>query len=328
LMKKAAANAQASVLAAVQKKNMGPSEVESLMKKAAANAEASVLSQLEKKNTGEGVLEEMQRKAAANADASVLSQLEKNNVGPGVLEEMLKAAAANADSSVLAELEKKNVGPSNVAQMQAAGRAEVNPLTALMQKNAGPSEVAQMMAMNQFGTAAEPSDVAIAPRRKSLAAPRSMQKRQSITKKSFANAEDEEMYHKKYEQKIEHESELLERFKQIDSDGDGLLTFDELFDYLTKEGKDVTKEQVMDLLLEVDMNEDGFVDADEFAAVFDRAPEKMRSPARAVYDALNSVSSTVSTTVKNQVKRRGGVVVAAAAGAAAAATLSVMKGHN
>jgi hypothetical protein len=32
--------------------------------------------------------------------------------------------------------------------------------------------------------------------------------------------------------------------------------FDELFDYLTKEGKDVTKEQVMDLLLEVDMNED------------------------------------------------------------------------
>ena len=41
--------------------------------------EASVLAELEKKNVGRGVLEEMQKVAAANASASVLAELEKKN---------------------------------------------------------------------------------------------------------------------------------------------------------------------------------------------------------------------------------------------------------
>ncbi|EDO42554.1 predicted protein [Nematostella vectensis] len=57
---------------------------------------------------------------------------------------------------------------------------------------------------------------------------------------------------------------LLKAFKKIDVNGDGFITFDELFKMLTTKGERMTKSEVQSILDEADYNHDGKLDYNEF----------------------------------------------------------------
>lgn len=60
---------------------------------------------------------------------------------------------------------------------------------------------------------------------------------------------------------------MIKAFKCIDTNGDGFITYDELFALLTKQGERMTKSEVQTILDNADINNDGKLDYSEFAAM-------------------------------------------------------------
>ncbi|XP_020242970.1 calmodulin-like protein 3 [Asparagus officinalis] len=64
-------------------------------------------------------------------------------------------------------------------------------------------------------------------------------------------------------------SDLETVFSSFDSNGDGLITFQELLDSLTRLRLSVTPDDVRSMMEKVDLNEDGLIDVEEFRVVYD-----------------------------------------------------------
>ncbi|ONK60218.1 uncharacterized protein A4U43_C08F15630 [Asparagus officinalis] len=68
-------------------------------------------------------------------------------------------------------------------------------------------------------------------------------------------------------------SDLETVFSSFDSNGDGLITFQELLDSLTRLRLSVTPDDVRSMMEKVDLNEDGLIDVEEFRVVSDATPK-------------------------------------------------------
>jgi Ca2+-binding EF-hand superfamily protein len=66
-------------------------------------------------------------------------------------------------------------------------------------------------------------------------------------------------------------------FYDADINKDGVLTFDELYNLFSKINPDMTRNDLMTLMKEIDENNDGKLDIDEFIALMQMDPETMRS---------------------------------------------------
>ena len=60
------------------------------------------------------------------------------------------------------------------------------------------------------------------------------------------------------------EDELIEVFKIFDSDGNGLINSNELLNVMVTLGENINKEDIEDLIKEVDHDYDGFINFEEF----------------------------------------------------------------
>lgn len=120
--------------------------------------------------------------------------------------------------------------------------------------------------------------------------------------------------------------QLKAQFDKIDTSGDGVVTFDELVDFLTSSGKKVGKEEVMDLMVEIDDNEDGFVEFPEFVEIFLKAPDTLPIGMRILVGALGYTITAAKTAVKTTAIRAAAERTGMAVGAMAAfAAMSMMK---
>lgn len=86
---------------------------------------------------------------------------------------------------------------------------------------------------------------------------------------------------------------MLKAFKCIDTNGDGFITHDELFRLLTKQGERMTKSEVQAILDDADVNNDGKLDYNEFAALLvstaeDCKQKSLKKLARADDDVASS----------------------------------------
>uniref|UniRef100_A0A2C9M0C2 EF-hand domain-containing protein n=1 Tax=Biomphalaria glabrata TaxID=6526 RepID=A0A2C9M0C2_BIOGL len=64
---------------------------------------------------------------------------------------------------------------------------------------------------------------------------------------------------------VTSEEELLKAFHKIDLNGDGYISLDELYKIMTTKGEKMSKDEVKDIIDEVDENKDGKLDYKEFA---------------------------------------------------------------
>ena len=60
------------------------------------------------------------------------------------------------------------------------------------------------------------------------------------------------------------EEELIEAFKIFDKDGNGLISSDELLHVMITLGENTNMEEIEDLIKEVDLDEDGMINYEEF----------------------------------------------------------------
>ncbi|XP_074663137.1 neo-calmodulin-like [Tubulanus polymorphus] len=60
------------------------------------------------------------------------------------------------------------------------------------------------------------------------------------------------------------EDELMRAFRVFDADGNGKISADELKKMLRKRGDKLTEEEMNDVMNNADINEDGFIDYEEF----------------------------------------------------------------
>lgn len=96
---------------------------------------------------------------------------------------------------------------------------------------------------------------------------------------------------------------LIKAFKCIDTNGDGFISYDELFKLLTKQGERMTKSEVQAILDDADLNNDGKLDYNEFAAMLLATAEdcKQKSLKRlARDDYMVSPSASLSSFNKRQ----------------------------
>lgn len=98
---------------------------------------------------------------------------------------------------------------------------------------------------------------------------------------------------------------MLKAFKCIDTNGDGFITHDELFRLLTKQGERMTKSEVQAILDDADVNNDGKLDYNEFAALLvttaeDCKQKSLKKLARADDDDVTSPSLSNSGTNRRQ----------------------------
>ena len=63
---------------------------------------------------------------------------------------------------------------------------------------------------------------------------------------------------------FESEEELIEAFKIFDKDGNGLIGSEELLNVMLSLGEDSNKEEIEDLINEVDLDRDGLINYEEF----------------------------------------------------------------
>ena len=63
---------------------------------------------------------------------------------------------------------------------------------------------------------------------------------------------------------FESEEELIEAFKIFDKDGNGLIGSEELLNVMLTLGEDSNKEEIEDLINEVDLDRDGLINYEEF----------------------------------------------------------------
>jgi len=73
--------------------------------------------------------------------------------------------------------------------------------------------------------------------------------------------------------KLENEENLWKAFKTFDADGSGFITAEELVLALEKYGMSMGKDEVQQMIAEVDSNKDGLINYDEFVAMM-RGNEK------------------------------------------------------
>jgi Ca2+-binding EF-hand superfamily protein len=67
--------------------------------------------------------------------------------------------------------------------------------------------------------------------------------------------------------KEDRTEDIRAMFKEADTDYSGFLSIDEMYACLLKMGADVTKQEVIDLFTEFDINGDMQIDIDEFVAI-------------------------------------------------------------
>ena len=115
---------------------------------------------------------------------------------------------------------------------------------------------------------------------------------------------------------INRVAQLRQIFDEIDTDGSGHISKDELATALEKGGKDASPEAIEKILAEVDLNKDGEISFSEFETVFNRAPDELptalsslvsmgsfmlnkvvKSPARGVLNAASATAGAVAGAV-------------------------------
>lgn len=64
-------------------------------------------------------------------------------------------------------------------------------------------------------------------------------------------------------------------FHDADINKDGVLSFDELYALFSKINSDITKNDLITLMKEIDENNDGQLDVDEFIALMQMDPETL-----------------------------------------------------
>ena len=117
----------------------------------------------------------------------------------------------------------------------------------------------------------------------------------------------------------DEEIEVL--FKQFDTSGDGYLSFEELMAALKKGGKDVSADEAIAIIAEVDENADGQIELSEFIDMFHLAPDKMPygvrtlvdvsslllTPATLLVKAVSNVAEAIVETVAPKAAAGGGI---------------------
>jgi hypothetical protein len=83
-----------------------------------------------------------------------------------------------------------------------------------------------------------------------------------------------------------NEIEVL--FNQFDTDGSGLIDADELQAALSKDGRELSKAEVLEILDTVDTNSDGSVSYDEFERIFTLSPDELPVGVQPLVDATRS----------------------------------------
>lgn len=66
-------------------------------------------------------------------------------------------------------------------------------------------------------------------------------------------------------------------FHDADINKDGVLSFDELYALFSKINSDITKNDLITLMKEIDENNDGQLDVDEFIALMQMDPETLQT---------------------------------------------------
>jgi len=64
-------------------------------------------------------------------------------------------------------------------------------------------------------------------------------------------------------------------FYDADINKDGVLSFDELYNLFSRINPEITKNELMILMKEIDENNDGYLDMDEFIALMQMDPETL-----------------------------------------------------
>lgn len=101
---------------------------------------------------------------------------------------------------------------------------------------------------------------------------------------------------------------VLKAFKCIDKNGDGFITYDELFTLLTKQGERMTKSEVQEILDDADINNDGKLDYNEFAALLvstaDDCKQKSLKKLAIADDATSSYAPHSSSNKKQSISKQ------------------------
>ncbi|XP_064624430.1 EF-hand calcium-binding domain-containing protein 7-like isoform X2 [Lineus longissimus] len=79
---------------------------------------------------------------------------------------------------------------------------------------------------------------------------------------------------------VTSEDDLLKAFRQIDTNGDGYLSHSELYKVMTSKGEKMTREEVSDMIDEVDENKDGKLDYKEFCQLVLSTSSEVKKVAR------------------------------------------------
>jgi hypothetical protein len=93
------------------------------------------------------------------------------------------------------------------------------------------------------------------------------------------------------------EAELKVSFGKIDTSGDGYCTFDEMMGFLTSSGKQMSKEEAIEMMLEIDDNEDGYIDFTEFVLIMQRAPNALPYGVRTLVNSVGSLGGALTATL-------------------------------
>ncbi|XP_020624882.1 EF-hand calcium-binding domain-containing protein 7-like isoform X1 [Orbicella faveolata] len=102
---------------------------------------------------------------------------------------------------------------------------------------------------------------------------------------------------------------ILKAFKCIDKNGDGFITYDELFTLLTKRGERMTKSEVQEILDDADINNDGKLDYNEFAALLvstadDCKQKSLKKLAKADDDTTSSYTPQSSINKRQSINKQ------------------------
>ncbi|KAG6480815.1 neo-calmodulin-like [Zingiber officinale] len=68
-----------------------------------------------------------------------------------------------------------------------------------------------------------------------------------------------------------------EAFSLFDKDGDGCITVEELADVVRSLGHDPTKQELQDMIMEVDVNGNGTIEFNEFLSIMDRKMKEVEA---------------------------------------------------
>ena len=316
--KAAEGGGDAKVIDVVAAKNVGESFVAGVERRAAeGKGDAKVTDVVEAKNKGESFVAGVQRRADEGlGEANIVGAVEAKNKGESFVTGVQRRADEGlGDANIAGAVTEKNKGESFVSEVErraAEGKGEINIVGDMQSRNTGMSEMDKLLAKHgQRGVARSTG--------------------------AFKSKSDEQIYQRKLAEKRKkgkaarpaqlhrggtfNTRSLRVHFGKIDTSGDGLLTFDELYAFLVKSGKRVTKEDTMDMLIEFDENEDGYVDFDEFVEIFKRAPDSLPFGLRMLVEMFSVFSGAVVRSAAGKAR----LMVATSAAFAAMALAKAIK---